>query len=341
MILKHKDDVAPLLAELERLALIPSLTKRQREDVETELWMIRAGASSEKEAAYHIDFHWKDGKNSVVLHDLRIEHGGRVAQIDHLILHRTLDCHVLESKGFSQEVRISEAGEWETRTRYGWKGIPSPIEQNRRHIEVLSAFLRDHQLAPKRLGITMPVRFLNWVLVSPNCQLRRRGAEWDQVVKMDMFEKQFTQRWNQEGVLETLASMSKFVARETIEGMARALLAAHRPATFDFAAKFGIKSSTPADDARFAPPSVHCCGSCSAALEEKVVHYCRLHAKKFGDQLLCRSCQKKSTSTNARSGCDGCGAGLEARVIKFCVDNSRRFGGRKLCRSCQALPVSV
>lgn len=103
MILKHKDDVAPLLAELEQLFKIPSLSKRQRDEIEDEMWKIRVGAKGEKEAAYHIDFDWKDGRNSVVLHDLRIEHGGRVAQIDHLILNRALDCHVLESTDASTD----------------------------------------------------------------------------------------------------------------------------------------------------------------------------------------------------------------------------------------------
>lgn len=37
----------------------------------------------EKDAAYHIDFEWRYGKNSVFIHDLRSEHEGRVAQIDH------------------------------------------------------------------------------------------------------------------------------------------------------------------------------------------------------------------------------------------------------------------
>jgi hypothetical protein len=91
MILKHKDDLASQIAELERLLSLPSLSKSQRDDLQDELGAIRAGNKGEKAAAYHIDFGWKDGKNSVVIHDLRIEHGGRVAQIDHLILMRTLE----------------------------------------------------------------------------------------------------------------------------------------------------------------------------------------------------------------------------------------------------------
>jgi hypothetical protein len=76
MILKHKDDLAPHVEELERLLKISPLTNAQRDRIEDEIWMIRAGAKGEKEAAYHVDFGWKDGVNSVVIHDLRIEHTG-------------------------------------------------------------------------------------------------------------------------------------------------------------------------------------------------------------------------------------------------------------------------
>ncbi len=346
MILKHKDDVKPQLEQLERLLMAATLSEAQRREIEEEIWKVRAGAKGEKEAAYHIDFRWKDGKNSVVIHDLRIEHAGRVAQIDHLILNRTLDCHVLESKAFGSGVRISESSEWEVRTRYGWRGIPSPVEQNRRHIEVLESYIRDHQLAPKRLGLTLPPRFHNWVLVSPQCKIHREGRGWDQVVKMDLFEKQFLKRIAEEGVLDTFTSISKLVSLETIEEMGRKLIAAHKPASFNFAGKFGVAAPETTDDLRFAPPvapltpRAPCekeCGICMDTLEPKVIDYCRKNSAKFKGQMLCQKCQK----VPALPLCDGCGAHLEQKVINFCRFNSKRFGGKRLCRECQASPAIV
>jgi hypothetical protein len=345
MILKHKDDVTPHLEELERLLECPALTKRQREELEEELWMIKAGAKGEKEAAYHIDFHWKDGVNSIVIHDLRIEHNGRVAQIDHLILHRTLECHVLESKAFGTGIRISEASEWEVRTRYGWRGMPSPVEQNRRHIEVLKSFIRDHQLAPKRLGLSMPISFHNWVLVSPECRIQREGKGFEGVVKMDLFEKEFLKRNSEMGVIDTFTSISKLVSLSTIEELGRKLIAAHKPASFDFAGKFGIALPDPNDDSRFAPPAETqvalppqnqvTCAICSVVLEQKVIDYCQNNPNKFNDRLLCRKCQKVPVPP----ACDGCGSHLEQKVINFCRLNSKRFGGKKLCRGCQGAAV--
>ena len=344
MILKHKDDVAPLLADLELLLKTPGLRKDQREEIENEIWMIRAGAKGEKDAAYHIDFGWKDGKNSAVLHDLRIDHNGRGAQIDHLLITRTLDFHVIESKGFGTEVRISEEGEWESRTRYGWKGIPSPIEQNRRHIEVLKSFIQDHSLAPRKLGLTLNIDFHNWVLVSPGCQLRRKGSGWDRVVKMDMFEKRFTEEIERTGVIDVFAAVSKRVSLDAIEAIASVFMRVHKPATFNFASKFGIKNSIPPplpfapEDrlaSRYAPAA--CCELCGVGIEAKVITFCRLNSKRFGGRKLCQKCQK----IPAKPGCDVCGIELEDKVIAFCRFNSKRFDGKKLCRTCQGASIST
>jgi hypothetical protein len=211
------------------------------------------------------------------------------------------------------------------------------VEQNRRHIEVLESFIRDQQLSPKRFGLNLPFRFHNWVLVSPECQIRRRGPDCDRVVKMDMFRKQYLKQVEAEGVLETLTSMSKFVARETVEKIASGLIAGHKPATFNFAAKFGIRPPEPNDDRRFAPPTSSAvkCEKCAATLESKVINYCRLDSKKLGGKRFCQDCQKSAS----QPGCDGCGVELEDKVIAFCRYNSKRFACRKLCRTCQNMPV--
>jgi hypothetical protein len=177
------------------------------------------------------------------------------------------------------------------------------------------------------------------VLVSPDCPLRRKGKEWDQVVKMDMFEKQFMKPVDREGVLDTLAAISKFVGMDTLGRMAQSLIAGHKPSTFNFAAKFRITALPPIDDSRFAPSdsSAVKCESCATILETKVINFCRLNPGKVGAKMLCQPCQK----TASHPGCDGCGSELEDKVVRFCRLNSRRFGGRKLCRPCQAAPISV
>lgn len=334
MILKHKDDASLHLAELERLLKLPRLGRSQRKDVEDELWAVRLGNQGEKEAAYHLDFHWKNGLNSAIIHDLRIEHEGRTAQIDHLILTRSLNLHVLESKNFRREVRISKSGEWETRTHSGWRGIASPVEQNKRHIEVLKAYLRDRQLAPKRLGIPLPVRFQNWVLVSPQCQVRREGDDWSGVVRMDMFEKRFEEWAEGSGVLQTFTSLASFVSRATLQRMGQALVYAHQPTTYDYAGKLGLNPAAQTIPEILSRTSTAgcVCAACGAGIEARVVSYCRQNSERFAGRLLCRGCQ----SAPRLPACDLCSVEVEERVVIFCQSRSQRFDGRLLCRSCQA-----
>ena len=85
MILKPADSKLEVIATLERLVATAPADRKTK--IEQELRTVRAGIKGEQEAAYLIDFHFKDRESWVVIHDLRLEIGGRVAQIDHLLLH--------------------------------------------------------------------------------------------------------------------------------------------------------------------------------------------------------------------------------------------------------------
>ena len=98
MLIKTADDRSQALAELE--ALVARAAPGDRRRLEKDLNARRAGLRGETESAYHIDFHFAQSRNWAVIHDLRIEHGGRVAQVDHVLLNRTLGMYVLETKHF-------------------------------------------------------------------------------------------------------------------------------------------------------------------------------------------------------------------------------------------------
>jgi hypothetical protein len=153
MIVKVKDSQE---LEMERLqqALKGPMADYRRQELEKRLALIRAGNEGEKEAAYHIDFHLKDLRNWVVIHDLRLERNGRVAQIDHLVINRLLELYVVESKNLKTKVRYANGG-WERFLGEQWSGFPCPMEQNRRHIIVLRQLIEEEQLAPVRLGVSM------------------------------------------------------------------------------------------------------------------------------------------------------------------------------------------
>src|SRR5664279_389492 len=145
-------------------ALLKAAHGQERQRYEKQLAQVRAGLKGEQEAAYHINFHLKDSKNWAVIHDLRIEWNGRVAQIDHLLVDRFLEIYVVESKSFRTKVRCANGG-WERLNFNHWEGIPCPMEQNQRHIMVLEELIEARKLAPTRLGMVLPPKFFNVVVV--------------------------------------------------------------------------------------------------------------------------------------------------------------------------------
>ena len=84
MILKDTDAKSVHLVELASLLSKPGVPADKQALIERELKFMRAGMKGESESAYDIDFYSGPSKNRIVIHDLRLEHNGRVAQIDHL-----------------------------------------------------------------------------------------------------------------------------------------------------------------------------------------------------------------------------------------------------------------
>jgi hypothetical protein len=142
MLLKAADDRAADLNALEALLRRSDIDARQRRDIQDEIWAIRLGAKAERDAAYQLEFDLRDSKQWVVIHDLRLELDGRLAQIDHLVISRILEVFVCESKSYTGGVKVNEHGEWSTYRDRRPVGIPSPVEQNRRHIKVLDEFIQ-------------------------------------------------------------------------------------------------------------------------------------------------------------------------------------------------------
>ena len=346
MLIKQKDPIEPDILELNRLLALPSLTKRQKEEIEDEIYFIRAGAKGEKDAAYHIDFELKGTENWAIIHDLRIEHKDRVAQIDHLLISLFLDIFVIESKNFTTSIRINDEGEFQVQSRHGWRGMRSPVEQNNRHADVLKNLIEELSLAPKWFGMTIEPNLHKWILVAPECNISGRNPSHD-IMKMDMFGARIQKFRNQSvPVLEIVRRISP----QTLVDFAQKLVCFHKPITFNYAAKFGISDSEPTaqdDDSKYQPRPVplvlaipknevsaksRYCESCGEALESKAVTYCLLNKKRFEGKCLCRKCQGTFEST---ANCDQCGVSIDSKVVAFCRFNSKKFNKRSLCRTCQ------
>ena len=205
--------------------------------IEDEIWSIRLGAKAEADAAYQLDFDLKDGGHWAVIHDLRIDIEGQVAQIDHLVISRMLEVFVCESKSYSGGVKVNEFGEWITFRDRRPVGIPSPIEQNRRHIAVLERAIKLGYVELPRRVIAMKPTFINIVLVSQNGSIgrpRKKAPELDAIVKVDQFRSHLRKR-NVSNL-----TMLKLVSTDTLERFGRQLVALHQPSERDWAMRFGL-----------------------------------------------------------------------------------------------------
>lgn len=306
MIIKQKDSLADAYQELQALLQLP-LDKRQQSLVERELKALHYGLRGEQDSAYFLDFAFGKSKNFAIIHDLRIEWQGRVAQIDHLLINRLLEVFVLETKNFFGDLKINDQGEFSVVYSKKVYGVESPIEQNRRHIEVLKDRITARGLAPTRLGIPLPLSYLSYVLVSPKSNIDRpnpKKLDTSMVIKADQFQAENEKRIDQLSAVSVLASAGKMIGTDTLEEFAKGIAGLHRPGKINYRAKFGVPEiltaappkpapveSTPA--ALSAEGAAGKCEKCGTRVEAKVVAYCRFNRAKLGGyKVLCRECQK-------------------------------------------------
>lgn len=324
MIIKEADDKQHIFSALSQLLEHPQADSATKKKIEQEIKNIQAGAKGESEVAYELRAHMVSRKFWFVIHDLRLEIDGLVAQIDHLLINRYLEVNVCESKHFSEGVAINDHGEFTA--FFGGKpyGVPSPIEQNRRHIAILERLFKSGAIRlPTRLGITLQPTFKNLVLVSQRARINRPQetfAGLDGVIKSDQLVRRIEKEADEVGI----GALAKVVSTETLQDICDQLVALHRPIQVNWAAKFGLHpaglapsnprpapvsaarqedhSATP--DAQFVaalepspeekPKQKLVCASCSEAVPYNVAKFCWMNKGKFGGRILCRACQTKA-----------------------------------------------
>lgn len=229
MLIKVADDKSARLADLEAAMHGSSPAAKRAKDAFN---ILKAGIKGEQDSAYLIDFHYGANiRNWAVIHDLRLAHEGRVAQIDHVLINRFLEVYALETKHFNSGVKITEQGEF---LRWnGWRktyeGMASPIAQNDRHISVLRAVFKTLPL-PERLGLRLQPSFASYVLISDRARIDRpKRFESRQVIKADQLKERIEREFDETSALLVLAKATKLISPETLEGVAKQLVRLHRP----------------------------------------------------------------------------------------------------------------
>lgn len=288
MIIKTSDERARDMAVLDGFLMRPDLTEVQRKKVEREQVRLRSGLKGEREATFHIDSHYGNSKNYAVIHDLRLEHNGQVAQIDHLVIGRFLEFFVCETKYWSRGVSINKYGEFTA--IYGDKriGVPSPIAQNERHIRVLKGLIDAGKiLRPTRFGVKMPIGLTPVTLVSTGAVIGRTcDKAFSQVIKADQFYQHTQAHFD---TRTKVRCIGKYISEAAMRKLAQSIADLHKPITMNYAAKFGI---VPHDITRVKPVTKrYKCAKCGNRVEPKVVNYCWTHKTRFDNKVLCRAHQ--------------------------------------------------
>jgi hypothetical protein len=315
MIIKEADEKKSQIAILETLASRRDASADVRKRIEQEIRNIRAGIKGEEEAAYEINFHFGASKNYAVIHDLRIEVEGRVAQIDHLLIGRFLDIWVCETKNFCEGIAINEQGECSRFYNNKPSGIASPFEQNKKHIMVLDSLFKTGIVQlPKRLGFSIKPNMTSVVMVSKNARISRPKTKIpgvESIIKSDQFSS-LIERANDN--YNNPLTVAKLIEADTLENFARAIAAQHKPIAFNWVAKFGFSENSPVDEpnsvTRFqaTPPPLPT--PTIASIGSERVRPVTGEIKTQKKKLICARCSEP----------------VEINVARFCWFNKARFG---------------
>ena len=319
MILKHPDDKQPDLALLRSLLIHPAADEAKKKRIDLEMKKIQAGIRGEAEAAYEMQVLYGQADNWAVIHDLRIETGGVVAQIDHLIINSWLDMWVCESKNFSEGVGINEHGEFAAFFGGRPHGVPSPVEQNNRHMLLLSRLFDSGQIKlPTRLGFTLRPALKSLVLVSKGARISRpktKIAGLEVIIKNDMLRKTI------DADVENASALlvAKVVSAETLRNLGMQLTQMHRPVKYNWHAKFGLPEVVVPSPSVQPIRLVAEHAGVAARTEQHTPQPDRSNEPHTRPQMACHNCQQPITNN----------------VARFCLSNKHRYGGKLYCMRCQ------
>lgn len=146
----------------ELIKLSNTVKSNKKHFIERDIEFLKAGIKGEKNVYYEL-------KNSfipmIVLHDIRIQDGDYIAQLDFVIVTAQF-IMVLETKKMNGDIYINESGDFvrSIKNKYGKvikkEGIYSPIAQNDRHVRIVKNLLIKNGMI-KRMNVLSGVVIAN------------------------------------------------------------------------------------------------------------------------------------------------------------------------------------
>ncbi|MCY2930972.1 MAG: NERD domain-containing protein [Planctomycetota bacterium] len=141
-----------------------------------------AGLKAEKNMAYYLDASFGQDPDLMVFNNLQFAHGGQTAQIDHLVLSRW-SAYFIETKSAAHKININPHGEWARVYGRRYINFESPVEQSKRHEELLFSLLASRlpEFMGKMLGMQLTFRTVidthHLVAVSVETAIQGRGRK--------------------------------------------------------------------------------------------------------------------------------------------------------------------
>jgi hypothetical protein len=315
LLLKSADDKAKRLALLEELQRSPLLGRRQQDWLRDEYHRTKRGIAGERDAAHYLDNYLKDDPDRALLHDLRFKVDGDVVQVDHMVITRSLYVYLLETKNFNGNLRINEFGEFSV--EYPGErvfGIPSPLEQSRRHEGPLIKLFETLGIQGRNGGAA---HIHHCVLVHPSSIIHRPPAaklDTRNVIKADQF-RAWHERFQDQmsgGVGAVFGSLLNIRGADTIKDFAQKLIRQHRPADPLALPDFMQPKAVVEVQSVAARPLVTRAEATPPPMPSPAPAERR--------KLVCATCSAKITFAEGN----------------YCWNNERRFGGLQYCREHQS-----
>ncbi len=240
MIFKQIDDKSKEISTLKNLLKL-SGSEAQKKLIAQDLKRLENGYKAEKDNAYYLDFAFEDGERNILLHDIRIEHKGRVAQFDHILITR-IGIILLESKSFTGSLAINNDNSMTV--TYGKsvvKTFPNPVEQNNRHMKVLNEFIKDNLEVSARFKLMGGVRIDSKVLIHPNTTVTNDNLP-EGFERSDSFATKRLNEVESMSVVKVFGAVTTVLLREQTKALSELLVAHHKPIQFDYTKKYRISN---------------------------------------------------------------------------------------------------
>lgn len=239
MIFKYADSKQEVLTTLKEL-LEKSNSDKQKVLIQKDLNLLSSGIESEKQNAYYINFYMEKSENIIVIHDIRLEHKGRSAQIDHMLISRG-GIELIESKSFKGILTINEDGSLNVEYDDGIKSFPNPLEQSKRHADVLKSFLEDTISFGKRVNLLGGLNIDSTVLIHPSTPIKNTSLP-KKFFRADTYISKRSEELDNLSFLKAIRLIAKMINISTAKEIAKIICDAHKPTQFDYRQKYKISA---------------------------------------------------------------------------------------------------